>query len=259
MQGRLCPETLQKLQMFPETRWRDEMPLAQSIGFAGLELLYDKEAKFLSCCVHDMSGKKIIEQWRCAGRISSLCLDFLSFHDYEDSEYWVDLLNALKVAQSMSVSVIVLPVLTINQEAQLAGFLSLINAKIPDIVAFGKTQLALEINLGALAIRKYIASFRRNHLGICFDTGNSMSHGLVPEEEISILGNLVKHIHIKDVDGQGKNVLLGEGLVDFHECLLALRVSGYSGSFVFETAYFMDPYEEARRNYQYFLNKMMVL
>ena len=43
MQGRVIPERLDRLQVFPASNWTEEILKANEIGFECVELLFDKE------------------------------------------------------------------------------------------------------------------------------------------------------------------------------------------------------------------------
>lgn len=71
-----------------------------------------------------------------------------------------------------------------------------------------------------------------DHLKVYHDTGNTMSRGQDPAEELRKLGHdRVGMIHAKDTDRQ----MLGEGRVDFDAVDAAMREIKYDGYIVLET------------------------
>jgi inosose dehydratase len=89
-------------------------------------------------------------------------------------------------------------------------------------------------------------------LGLCFDTGHSAFGGGDPLALLREHGDLVTHVHMKDVDlealarvhaaGQGLEEAwragvfceLGQGQADVDACLAELRARGYDGWIVVE-------------------------
>ena len=53
--------------------------------------------------------------------------------------------------------------------------------------------------------------------------------------EIKLLGNNIKHVHLKDRNNKGKNVLLGKGNVNFKHIFKSLKKINYKGYFTIES------------------------
>jgi sugar phosphate isomerase/epimerase len=79
---------------------------------------------------------------------------------------------------------------------------------------------------------------------VYYDPGNAVHTGLDPLAGIAILGERIKHAHVKEVGG----TYLGEGTVPWPQILKAFRKVGYDGWLIFETASTDDPKDAARRN-----------
>jgi len=58
-------------------------------------------------------------------------------------------------------------------------------------------------------------------------------------------------VHIKDRDKEGRNVMLGTGLVDFPECFKSLKKARYKGSYILETTMCDNPIEAAKKNLEF--------
>lgn len=88
-------------------------------------------------------------------------------------------------------------------------------------------------------------------LGIAYDTANVTRHGgVLPQEDIRICAERVKHVHLKDKSGAFDSrtfTALGEGWIDFPEVFSALDKVKYSGLYSVEIEYFeAAPPEKAR-------------
>lgn len=80
------------------------------------------------------------------------------------------------------------------------------------------------------------------HLKCYVDIGNLTASSLDVEEEISIAAGSIAGVHLKDTKpGIYRDILFGEGTVDFDVCLQALKCSGYQGTMVAEMWSYDDP------------------
>jgi Sugar phosphate isomerases/epimerases len=93
--------------------------------------------------------------------------------------------------------------------------------------------------LSPIEMRYYLEQFNSPYVGMYFDCGNILVYGW-PEQWISILGNQIGRIHIKEFSKQkadkegrwaGFNVLLTEGDVRWKEVMTEVR-SSYSGGWL---------------------------
>ena len=99
-----------------------------------------------------------------------------------------------------------------------------------------------------------------NHPNIycVFDTGNRIAFGHDIYKDIILLGDYIKHVHIKDKNDNDENVLLGTGNVNFLEVLKSLSTINYEGPYTFETARGRNSIETAKFNIaftKYFINE----
>jgi len=105
--------------------------------------------------------------------------------------------------------------------------------------------------------------FLLNHLGntgdvkICFDTGYALARKLDVAGGIRDLGpGAIAQVHFRDVRiAEGRppdfDVALGEGDVDFHAVVQALRAVRYDGWVVLETPSGNDPVAAGKRNLEF--------
>jgi inosose dehydratase len=108
-------------------------------------------------------------------------------------------------------------------------------------------------------IERFIDGFDRSLLGLCFDTGHSAFGGGNPLELLRAHGDLVNHVHLKDVDSsiiarlhsegmglataweEGAFCQLGKGGADVDGCVAELLKQGYEGWIVVEQDQVLRP------------------
>lgn len=267
MQGRVLPERLDHLQIFPISNWREEIFKVDEIGFDSIELLFDKEL-FLSNLLKDLDNLKSL-RIKSTNKVNdftarSICVDYLSSISILNSDtehvFQEIIVKLIDVAKSTTIDVLVIPffdtnLITSKQELGLV-LAWMEERKLDNIASESNVILALELSLPASQIRSAFMEHSFNNIAICYDLGNARAVGYLPEEEISVLFDLISHVHIKDKKIDGLNVMLGDGDVDMLACLMALKEIGYDGQLVLETAYENSPIVEADINLQ-FIKKIL--
>lgn len=252
MQGRLLPENLDKLQIFPRNKWFEEIEIAKSIGFQHIELLWDKKKEI-------KKTKSLIDT---LGSLSmpftkSICIDSICYTNSID-EVLDEIFDVLLTFKENTPKVLVIPLLNNIKFQSVPKLRKLISElyihKLFDLINLYKVKLALEINLPAFKVMKALKLDQLEIFGICIDTGNLWYCSNSPLQEIQTFSNKIIHIHVKDRDKDGNNVLLGDGLVNFYEFFGILKKINYSKIFTLETKYFKKPINEAKKNFLYICN-----
>ena len=113
--------------------------------------------------------------------------------------------------------------------------------EVANIAKENNIQMVLETLLDSSALRKLLEEINQPHVGCVFDTGNRVVDNINLGDEISSLGGFIRHVHIKDKIKNGRNVLLGTGLVNFYDVFKSLNQIKYDGPLVFETTRGSDP------------------
>jgi inosose dehydratase len=108
-------------------------------------------------------------------------------------------------------------------------------------------------------IERFVERLDRSLLGLCFDSGHSLFGGGDPLAFLRTYGELVTHVHLKDVDGavmseirtrglgleeawrRGVFCLFGEGTVDLAGVVSELRRIGFDGWVVVEQDRYLRP------------------
>lgn len=262
MQGRLLPDSLNRLQVFPKSKWNEEFLVSSDTGFDCFELLYDKEMVLYGLLQFEDNYQKLglsRESGVSAIKSTSVCLDFLAATSLVNKETRVqfisELLRAMELFKKTNIEVLVVPFCDENELGNSTDFREALRAiessGIDTLAADFEFEISLELSLPAEQVLKELSGFSFSNIGICFDLGNSRFSGFQPEEEIMLLGAVINHVHVKDRLVGGPNVMLGDGAVDFKACFNSLKNSNYFGRFILETRYFNDPIKEARINLKY--------
>ena len=109
-----------------------------------------------------------------------------------------------------------------------------------------KISLILETSISGNKMFKFINDIEMENVGILIDSGNYYEFGFDIVKDLYLFKNLVTHIHIKDKNKNGENVILGTGLVNFSEVFLGLNNINYVGALNFETTRGSNPLETAK-------------
>ena len=85
-----------------------------------------------------------------------------------------------------------------------------------------------------------------------FDTGNRILLKSNPIKDIYKFKKNIKHIHLKDKNIYNKNVIFGEGKVNFKSIFAALKKINYKESFTIESQRGQNIELQATKNYFFF-------
>lgn len=254
IQGRLT-NSGGKLQCFPNDSYNEEFFKAKDIGLDYIELISDPEFnKNNPLWSGGVEGlQKTIKE--SGVEAYSLTVDHIMYRSLTSKDLNLaqksneDLASILKVAEGIGVKVAVLPFL---EGASLKD--GLVGRGIEIIREISNTtsiKIAIESDLETSDQIKICESC---NVGVCYDTGNRTYLGFDLKEEILLLNKYIIHVHIKDKDKTGKNVMLGEGIVDLPTATSALKFVNYSGNYTLETSRGDEETSSAVRNLSYLRN-----
>lgn len=91
-------------------------------------------------------------------------------------------------------------------------------------------------------------------VGVALDTGWLGTQGVDAPGAVRELGDVIRHVHIKDVKAVGahETCILGQGVVDIAGVVTALREIGYNGWYSWEDEpEDRNPFDSARANREY--------
>ena len=249
MQGRVLPKYIDQLQVFPIDTWREELDVAKDIGFQHIELLWDNKQDI-------KNAKGLVESISETSQLHALSMCVDSICSCTSLENVLnEVLDVVNTFRDNTPAILVIPLLgkaTINTADRLKEFVDKLNVhQVMNLIKEYNVKLALELDMPAIETIEALKLANPELIGICLDSGNLWHYSGSPIDDIHTLSDRIIHVHIKDRDVEGGNVLLGDGLVDFYALSKALKSIAYSGVMTLETKYFKDPPNEAKKNLRY--------
>lgn len=239
-QGRLTSAPKGMLQWFPQKEWHKEFQKSSALGCSFVELLLERVHNPLNP-FWSKSGREKINLLNNQHGLTcySVCLDYiidnsiLNPHNKKTFKY---ITKTLDIAEELNCKILILPLLeasdvNINNIEAMSKALKEIGL----IAAKKKITICLETLLTPENLIKLLNMIGLENIKLVFDTGNRVNQSKDLKDEIIKLNKYIGHIHIKDKDITGNNVLLGSGLVNFYQVFCALNEIKYKGSLNFET------------------------
>ena len=252
-QGRLSVPPEGQLQWFPQNEWRAEFANAGLLGCSFIELLAERE-KNMSNPLWSVSGRiEIVDLCKKNGlEPYSICLDYIIdnnlFNDRDDNTFQ-NVVECIEVANDLDCKLVIIPLLE-KSSANLGNFetISQIIRHVGQLAETYGILVCLETLLPAEELNQLINWVALPNVKVVFDTGNRVLETPNIRKEIHKLKKNIGHVHIKDKNQYGKNVILGSGLVDFCEVFRALNEIEYLDALNFETNRGNSPLNTAKYN-----------
>jgi L-ribulose-5-phosphate 3-epimerase UlaE len=254
IQGRLIkPPRNDLLQFFP-SNWIDEINIAKTFKFGFIEFFKDRDVNQV-CPFFTNEGFKIV-------------LDVLNLKNFKSYSFCDDFFikkNILKykflkkyfedISFNLSVIKTKLYVLPLYEKSNLdkknfIKFSKKINF-ISSILNKKNIVLALETDLEVEFIDSLFKRIKSKNVYLVYDTGNRVKKGINQFKEILDLKDKIIHIHIKDKNLLGNNVIIGRGIVNFKNIFFALKKINYKNNFTFETNRGLDPIKTMIQNIKF--------
>ncbi len=245
MQGRLSPIIDNKIQSFPSNSWREELVEAQSIGFQIMEWTIDYDGIYENPLMSKLGRANI----RHEARRNAVSIPSVTGDCFMQSPFWKasnsiqqrlkkEFLDVISASSALGIRHVVVPLVdegalcSQSEEDTLINFL-LLNKK---NIAKKHVTIVFESDYEPQRLAKFINLFPADVFGINYDTGNSAALGFCPIDELSLYGERVYNVHVKDRVLGGCSVSLGNGNAQIGTALKKLQEIGYEGNFIFQTA-----------------------
>jgi len=245
-QGRLTESN--ELQRFPYESWQDEFSNASKLNISFIELLTERKYN-KNNPVWSKNGREEIKNLCAANNLEiySICVDYIIDHSLlNDKSSTTHLEKIFMAASELGCKIVILPLLEesnidANNSDQFIDILNYLSDKAQE----SGLIICIESILNSTDLAKFLGLLNKKNVKSVFDTGNRALKTRNLYSEITILKNYIAHVHIKDKDMYGENVILGTGLVNFSEIFSALHDINYKGPLNFETTRGSDPLKTA--------------
>ena len=248
-QGRLVHSESGHLQCFPQKTWQAELQVGNQIGIDYIEWLVERQSNPQNPIWTKEGIERIHDGFKTNGlKPYSAVNDYTLDHDLTAStDPIVQTRKLLDCLHQLSFSKVVLPLYDASEISgkPLPPFIAPLR-EIADHAAELGIEIFLETVLTCENFLALIERVDRPNISVCFDLGNRITLGQDIYEEIGILGQQLRHVHVKDKDSNGHNVILGTGKVDFYRAMQSLADIGYGGAFTFETPRGREPARTAQ-------------
>lgn len=257
VQGRMSKTPSKKtLQFFPQENWQKEFMYASKNNFRFIEYFaerkFNKDNPFWS--TQGLNEIKFLTK-RYNLINYSFCDDYFINHHFLSLKNFKKYTNTIiKNLSSLKIKIYILALFEKSNITKknfskfvprLKDFSNKLNKE--------KIKLALETNLDNSTLKKLILLVNKKNFSLVYDTGNRYNKNKSQYKDIIDLDKFITHIHLKDKNLNGKNVVLGSGKVNFKDIFKALKEINYGGKFTFETNRGLEPVETMRNNRDYIL------
>lgn len=246
IQGRLCNMVEGKIQAFPWDDWKKEFPAAQKLGLGLMEWTLDHDRLYENPLMTIAGQKEIASlcDQHCI-TIPNLTGDlfmqapFYKFNGKEQKSLINDMHAVLEACKTIGVRYIIMPLVdggrleNTIQEDTLVDELK----NVQPFLENNTMSILFESDYTPIEYLRLLNRLKTESFGVNLDTGNSAALGFGHEEELSLYGDRILNVHIKDrlPDG-GTTVPLGTGAANIAETLAALESRGYKGNYILQTA-----------------------
>lgn len=243
VQGRTLPQVKNFLQCFPPN-WKEEFPIIQSLGFAGIEWIYDKESELTNPILTKMGRYDMSNFSKTYNvKLENIVFDWFLVHplliddEFTAEEKFEKFLFLLDVSRQAGFKHIILPLMeknSIEDKKTQEKFIYIFQERVLDYLNKWNIEIHLETSLSPSDEYFILKELNSQWVKSCFDMGNSASYGFAPEVCIHTLSNYLGSIHIKDRKLNGGSVELGKGDVDFCKVFESLFDINFHGPLSFQ-------------------------
>ena len=251
VQGRLTFFNNNKLQNFPKNNWKKEFIIAKNCNIDFIEFCSEREG--------DFKYNPIINREKNS-ELNFLSKKYLQKNYSFIEDYYIGssilieknitrLTSIFQNLNKLNIKLYILPLFEASEinEKNFLNFTNILK-EFSTIANRYNIKIALECNLELKKLIKLIEKISHESFTVLYDTGNRIY--VDPDQSIAIkeLNKFISHVHIKDKNHYGDNVLLGSGLVDFSSIFDSLKKINYKYNYVFETTRGKSPVSTAIYN-----------
>jgi sugar phosphate isomerase/epimerase len=256
VQGRLSVPPDGQLQWFPVDIWPNEFYSAKLIGLNYIELLAERNYNSDNP-IWSYTGRNLLLEHAASTGLSmySSCIDYVienSLVNDLNSDTFNHVKRFIEASSCLGCKIVIIPLLENSDlNTSTLSYLLPIIRSIASIAADFDIVVAIESLLDAKSLSNFLDLVKMDNVKCVFDTGNRVLLSNSLSDDVIALGDKIAHVHIKDKDSFGNNVLLGTGNVNFISIFRSLRDIEYRGSYVFETTRGTRPLDTAYFHLQF--------
>ena len=252
IQGRISsPPSKKVLQFFPQKNWKKEITSAKKHGFTFIEYIGERKFNKFNPIWNKQGVKQIISLSRKSKiKNYSFCDDFFINNNlikYNYLDQYIDKIINQLVFLKIKIYVLALFEKSNLNKKNFRNYVEIVDNIAKKLKKAG-IKLALETNLDVNYLIKFFKFTKNNNSYIVYDTGNRLGSNFKQYLEILKLKKKIIHIHLKDKNFLGENVVMGTGNVDFALIFKSLKKINYRGNFVFETNRGINPITTMKNN-----------
>jgi sugar phosphate isomerase/epimerase len=243
MQGRLVPKYQGRYQAFPIGMWQDEFRVAKECGLDLIEFILDFNDAEKSPLLKLGGIDEIIGVSKDTDvSVKTICADYFMeapLHSNDDKvvkKSFKVLEKLLEAAKALKITDIVIPCVdqsSLETKEAVDRFVKQVTKIIPRIEK-ENINLSLETDLAPKPFIELLDKLNSKNITVNYDIGNSAALGFDSDEELTIYGDRITDIHIKDRVLGGGPVTLGEGNADFAKFFNKLKEFNYQGPFIMQ-------------------------
>ena len=254
VQGRLTFAG-KKLQAFPKDPFK-EFGIASKIGYDFIEFFSERNINKKNPIWSNKGIKKYIEVANLNKiKIYSFCDDYVINYSLTSLKTKNIILKTIKRLQKLNIKKYILPLYgksLINSKNKYKLYKNL--SIIAKTCEKNKIELLVESNMTPKKFDILKKNISSKNLFFLFDSGNRITFKRNFVEDIRSFGNNIRHVHLKDKNFYGKNVIIGKGKVNFELFFSTLKKIKYKGSFAIESHRGTNIKSQAKKNYLFFKN-----
>lgn len=267
MQGRLLPKYHGRYQAHPCGYWKQEFPLAASLGLNCIEFILDCNDAEANPLLRSDGPDEICRLTAETGvAVHTICADYfiaVPLHHFNvdlASQGQRILRRLLHNGKTIGLTDIVIPCLeqsSLHERTAEDHFVRCMQPFVEEAEKIG-INLALEVDLPPQRFAEMLTRFDSRRVTVNYDTGNSAALGFKWAEELACYGERISDVHIKDRTRGGPSVVLGNGAVQFEPLLDRLRSLQYQGPFILQAYRDDEGVAVFQRQFEWFLLRYRV-
>tara|TARA_A100001011_G_C14226763_1_gene806950 strand:- start:583 stop:1407 length:825 start_codon:yes stop_codon:yes gene_type:complete len=234
-QGRLTDEKKGVLQKFP-TKWNQEFEILEHTNLDYIELFLENKVNKKNPIWSKGGQRKLLENLNKTNINHHIVCDNFILDKPLDSQDLIKYYKKLfKNIRAIKCKLLIVPLSDKNflkkNVPKLLKFLAFLDKESKK----KKLKISLEIDQHFDELKKILSICKIKDIKITFDTGNFYLKNKNVLNYLKSYYPFINHIHLKDRDKKGKNVVFGSGEINFKSLFKFLKKKKYNKSFTFET------------------------